>query len=74
MGKHMTKLDLHGVRHADVELMVENFILLNQKQFPLEIICGNSDKMIQLVHSVTKGLGLETHMYRYGTIMVRRWL
>jgi len=39
----------------------------------LEIICGNSDKMIQLVHSVTDRLGTETHMYRYGIIIVRRW-
>lgn len=70
----MTKLDLHGVRHAEVELMVENFILVNQGKFPLEIICGNSDKMIKLVNNVTNKLGCEIHMYRYGTIVVRRWL
>lgn len=69
----MNKLDLHGVRHGEVDLLVENFILMNQGEFPLEIICGNSDKMIKLVHSVTDRLGLETHMYRYGIVLVRRW-
>jgi len=69
----MTKLDLHGVRHADVERTVEDFIYMNQEYFPLEIICGNSGKMIQLVHSVTNRLNVETHMYRYGVVVVRRW-
>ncbi len=70
----MTKLDLHGIRHHEVEHLVENFILMNQGEFPLEIICGNSHKMIELVHNATKRLGCEIHMYRYGTVIVRRWL
>lgn len=70
----MTKLDLHGVRHSEVELLVENFILMNQGEFPLEIICGNSGKMLQLVRSVTDRLGCETHSFRYGIVTVRRWL
>ena len=70
----MHKLDLHGVRHQDVDRMTENFILMNQDKFPLEIICGNSDKMISLVVNVVKRLKLETHMLRYGTLVVRKWL
>jgi hypothetical protein len=70
----MTKLDLHGIRHNEVNNLVEDFILMNQGEFPLEIICGNSARMIQLVYSVTKKLGLDTHMYRYGVVVVRRWL
>jgi hypothetical protein len=70
----MRKLDLHGIRHQDVKVLVEDFIYMNQGEFPLEIICGNSGKMIQLVHDVTNKLGIETHMYRYGTIIIRRWL
>ena len=69
----MNQLDLHGVRHSEVEPTVENFILMNQGELPLEIICGNSAKMIQLVHNVTDRIGCETHMYRYGTVIVRRW-
>jgi len=70
----MKKLDLHGVRHSDVQVQVEDFIYLNQYEMPLEIICGNSGKMIKLVHSVTDRIGVETHMYRYGTIIVTRWI
>ena len=40
-------LDLHGVRHADVDRLVENFVLLNNS--PLTIVCGNSDTMIRLL-------------------------
>lgn len=40
-------LDLHGIRHSDVDRLVENFVLIEQP--PLTIICGNSDQMIRLV-------------------------
>ena len=40
-------LDLHGVRHDDVERLVENFVLLNEP--PLKIITGNSDRMSNIV-------------------------
>ena len=43
-------LDLHGIRHDDVDRLVENFVLLEEP--PLTIICGNSDKMIELVRIV----------------------
>jgi hypothetical protein len=69
----MIKLDLHGVKHEEVESLVENFILVNQNEFPLEIICGNSLKMIKLVQNVIHKLDCETHMYRYGTIIIRKW-
>tara|TARA_R100000995_G_C3422096_1_gene94446 strand:+ start:358 stop:564 length:207 start_codon:yes stop_codon:yes gene_type:complete len=42
----MKKLDLHGVRHQEVERLVENLVLLNDSW---KIICGNSDKMIEIV-------------------------
>ena len=48
----LTTLDLHGKRHHEVDLIVENFIFLNQDDCPLLIICGNSQKMISLVIQV----------------------
>ena len=36
-------LDLHGVRHEEVQRLLENFIFLNKP--PLTIITGNSDHM-----------------------------
>jgi len=44
----MTKtLDLHGVKHAEVDRLVENFVLLNSP--PLNIITGNSQTMQEIV-------------------------
>jgi len=66
-------LDLHGIRHDQVAIMVENFVLLNQDQIPLEIICGNSQKMIDLVISVLDRIGCENYeRIDYGTIMIRK--
>ena len=46
---HLLNLDLHGVRHADVKDIVEDFVLTNQDEIPLIVICGNSAKMIEIV-------------------------
>lgn len=65
-----SQLDLHGVKHQDVDMIVENFILLNQRSFPLTIICGNSVKMVDLVNSTIDRIGCVREMYRYGVITV----
>ena len=66
------RLDLHGVRHHEVDLMVENFILVNQSQIPLTIICGNSQKMIDLVYEVINRIGCDNvAMDQYGVIVIR---
>jgi hypothetical protein len=44
-------LDLHGVFHAEVVVMVEDFIL-NNLTYPKYIITGNSEKMKQIVFPV----------------------
>jgi len=67
------KLDLHGIRHGDVDRLVENFILMNQNEAPLEIVCGNSQPMIVLVDSVLKRINCENYeMVQYGVLMVRK--
>jgi hypothetical protein len=48
----MDTLDLHGVRHHKVELMVENFILLHDP--PLRIITGNSPSMKSMVFRIVE--------------------
>ena len=68
MEKH--ELDLHGVRHRDVDMLVENFILMNQNSFPLTIMCGNSVRMVHLVEAVIRRIGCRTFVPRYGTIIV----
>jgi len=66
------KLDLHGVRHHEVDIKVENFIYLNQDMVPLTIICGNSQIMIDLVNEVIDRIGCKTVvMDQYGIIVIR---
>jgi hypothetical protein len=66
----MNKLDLHGVRHQEVDRLVENFILMNQGELPLTIVCGNSGKMIDLVNAVIRRINVKSTMLRYGTIQI----
>ncbi|MDA0986427.1 MAG: hypothetical protein O3A55_02300 [Bacteroidetes bacterium] len=54
----MKTLDLHGVKHEDVEKLVENFIFLNEN--PLKIITGSSNKMKKLVYQI-----LNKHKFNY---------
>lgn len=54
----MKTLDLHGVRHHQVEVLVENFVLLEEP--PLKIITGKSPVMHTLVTEV-----LERHDYSW---------
>ena len=63
-------LDLHGVRHSDVEDAVSNFILLNQDYFPVTIICGNSVTMTKLVNNVVEKLKCNSYTISYGKIII----
>ena len=60
----MTKtLDLHGVKHVDVERLVENFVLLNEP--PLTIITGNSQRMQEIV--INKLIVKKVNFVRWGS-------
>lgn len=48
----METLDLHGVRHNQVDRLTENFILLNS--LPVKIITGNSCAMKSAVTDVVE--------------------
>ena len=62
------ELDLHGERHADVDRLVENFVLLNKP--PMAIICGNSSIMVKLVTDVLERHNIEWERWNYGTIKI----
>jgi len=69
----MNKLDLHGVKHEEVELMVENFVLMNQDSVPLTIITGNSQRMHDLVFAVVSRIDCDTvESWGRGKIVVHR--
>ena len=66
------KLDLHGARHYEVDRLVENFILMNQDLLPLTIVCGNSQRMIDIAYAAVNRIDCrEVSMDRYGVISVR---
>ena len=63
-------LDLHGIRHHDVEIMVQDFVLSHQEELPLIVICGNSAKMIQIVNQALKKIKVDFEETRYGRIRI----
>ena len=71
-GNGITHLDLHGVRHSDVSEEVIDFIFQYQKLIPLIIICGNSNKMIELVESSLNSNSIMFSMPRFGIIRVEK--
>ena len=54
----MSSLDLHGIKHIDVDLIVEDFVLSNES--PMYIITGNSEIMKNKVISI-----LNTHDFKW---------
>ena len=57
--RRLKTLDLHGVRHGDVDRLVENFVFLEYPNI-VQIITGNSERMKTLVKDV-----LDRHDFKY---------
>ena len=68
----ITHLDLHGVKHQDVSDEVINFIFQYQHLLPLTIICGNSNRMIEIVSQVLKTSDIVFSYPRFGIIRFER--
>jgi len=66
----ITHLDLHGVKHQDVSTEVLDFIYQYQDLLPLIIICGNSNKMIDLVSKTLNAENISYSSPRFGIIRV----
>ena len=64
----MNELDLHGVKHPDVYIKVENFVLLNNT--PMNIITGRSEKMIWLATNVLKKYRFKYVIYSHNPGMI----
>ena len=56
------KLDLHGVRHHEVQQVVDQFLTkhLYNSTNEVSIIIGNSDKMKKIVDNVLKDYNLKS--------------
>jgi hypothetical protein len=64
----INKLDLHGIRHEDVDRLVENFVLLNET--PMRIITGNSDRMRDLVIKVLSRNNISYEIFKPSQITI----
>ena len=66
----ITHLDLHGIKHRDVGTEILDFTYQNQTSLPLIIICGNSNKMIEIASLVLTKEGIEFSLPRFGIIRI----
>ena len=62
------QLDLHGVRHEEVDRLVENFVLLNEP--PIRIITGNSNGMRDIVTEVLDRHDMEYEQFKPSQITI----
>ena len=70
--KGITHLDLHGVRHLQASDEVIDFVYQYQSELPLMIICGNSNRMIELVEEALNTNSIVFSMPRFGIIRVEK--
>ena len=68
----MNKIDLHGIKHEDVDRLVENFVLLNDA--PMRIITGNSNTMRDLVIGVLDRHNIEYEQFKPSQITILKWV
>jgi len=68
----ITHLDLHGLRHHEVNEEVLDFIYQYQNKIPLIIICGNSNRMIEIIESLLKDESIMFSNPRFGIIRVEK--
>ena len=66
----ITHLDLHGIRHSDVDSEVLNFVYKFQDALPLLIICGNSSKMIEIVSTLLINSKINFSSPRFGILRI----
>ena len=70
--KGITYLDLHGIKHSDVINEVIDFVYQYQDMIPLIIICGNSNRMIELVENSLNSNSIMFSKPRFGIIRVEK--
>lgn len=66
----ITCLDLHGVRHENVQIEVIDFCYQYQDRLPLKIICGNSKRMMDICRKGLSMSNISFEIQRYGIIIV----
>ena len=70
--KGITHLDLHGEKHEFVSEIVIDFIYRYQDKIPLIIICGNSNKMIEIASTTLNNANIEFSSPRFGILRIEK--
>ena len=68
----ITHLDLHGVKHQHVPTEVLAFIYQYQELLPLIIICGNSNKMIEVTSRSLNDADIMFSSPRFGILRIEK--
>ena len=68
----ITHLDLHGVRHQEASDEVIDFVYQYQEMLPLIIVCGNSNRMIEITESSLNLNSIVFSKPRFGIIRVEK--
>ena len=68
----ITHLDLHGIRHNDVNNEILDFTYQYQSEIPLLVICGNSNRMIEIVKNSLESNSIMFSMPRFGIIRIEK--
>ena len=67
----MKRLDLHGIRHEEVEVLVYNFLFGNE--LPVKVVTGKSETMQNIVKKIVKENSMGWHYERssnFGCLVV----
>ena len=68
----ITHLDLHGERHHNVDDLIIDFVFQYQSEIPLIIICGNSQRMINLAEESLISHSITFSSPRFGIIRIEK--
>lgn len=68
----ISHLDLHGTKHGDVDNEILDFTYRYQGQLPLIIICGNSNKMIEIASTTLNNANIEFSSPRFGILRIEK--
>jgi len=68
----ITHLDLHGVKHAEAHQEILDFVYQYQDSLPLIIICGNSNKMIEVAARCLESSDITFSSPRFGLLRIEK--
>ena len=66
----ITHLDLHGLKHEEVNSEILNFVYQFQDLLPLIVICGNSNKMVEIASKTLTNSNITFSSSRFGILRI----